>query len=131
MSNSRRNESYSERQPTPVRYFLPLSQIRILHLINILLQTCVAPDYVLVSKDKRDALVEALSEVLQGFYPTGDLKSDSLSHIVSRSHFDRLRGILGKSKGKIARGGKSDPQTLKFEITIVTDVDGNDELMKE
>lgn len=97
----------------------------------IVSQTCVAPDYVLVAKNKRDALAEALSETLQGFYPNGDLNSDSLSRIVSRSHFDRLNGVLGKTKGKIARGGKSDPQTLRFEITVVTDVDGDDELMKE
>ena len=95
------------------------------------MQTCIAPDYVLVPKDRQDALVQALRENISTFYPEGAMHSASYGRIVSSSHFERLKALLSRSKGVIAAGGETNDQALKFAPTIVKDVTGGDSLMEE
>lgn len=83
-------------------------------------QTCVAPDYVYVHKEKMQALLDALDEALDSFYPDGALKSDDYPHMINEHHFSRVVGLM---KGAtIAKGGHTNPETLQIEPTILTDV---------
>lgn len=96
-------------------------------------QICVAPDYILAERSIVDALVEALKAHYHSFYPEGALKSDSYGSIVSDYHFERLKGLLRRTKGKIVVGGKWDEEPGKrgFEPTIVVDVKPGDSLLEE
>jgi hypothetical protein len=97
-------------------------------------QTCVAPDYILIQREKQAELVEALQAHLQAFYPEsegGAFGSASYGRIVNRAHFERLKGILGRTKGKVVIGGNVNEEKLKIEPTIVADVSASDSLMEE
>jgi len=65
-------------------------------------QTCIAPDYVLVSEQRRDALIEQLVNVTRKSYPSIKDNSDYTS-IISRRHYDRLRALLTDAEMKGAR----------------------------
>ena len=95
------------------------------------MQTCTAPDYILVPAEAQDKLIEAFTEVFKTFYPDGALKSDSYSRIVSNIHFKRVKGLLDATKGKIALGGETDEEQRFIAPTIVRDVTFEDSLMSE
>ncbi|EJD05268.1 aldehyde dehydrogenase [Fomitiporia mediterranea MF3/22] len=94
-------------------------------------QTCIAPDYVLVLKSKQEELVSAMKEVIVERYPQGALASDSYGRVVNAAHFERLRELLARSKGRLAIQGEVDPERLKIAPTVLTDVPGDDSLMEE
>lgn len=71
-------------------------------------QSCVAPDYVLCSKDICDNLLPAIREAMEDFYGKELHTCPDLSRIVSQRHWTRLMELLRKSKGKVVIGGESD-----------------------
>ncbi|KAJ7146893.1 aldehyde dehydrogenase [Mycena epipterygia] len=91
-------------------------------------QLCVAPDYVLIPRTHQAAFVEAFTEAYKESFPDGSLASDSIARIVSVEHHARLADILKRTTGKVVLGGKA--EGLKLELTLVTDVGGNDSLME-
>ena len=56
-------------------------------------QTCVAPDYVLVSEDRRDAFVEAARRHIAAMYPTLAGNRD-YTRIINLHHYRRLDGLV-------------------------------------
>lgn len=70
-------------------------------------QSCVAPDYVLCSKETRDALLPAICEALETFYGPDPQQSPDLGRIVTDKHWSHLMELLGKSKGTVKIGGES------------------------
>ncbi len=56
-------------------------------------QTCIAPDYVLVEREKLEALAEALIEEAQRFYPPVTAKTHYTSLVGSRAQERLLRGL--------------------------------------
>ncbi|TFK73844.1 aldehyde dehydrogenase [Pluteus cervinus] len=97
--------------------------------INNAGQICVAPDYVLISKHRQDAFVQALKKHYAEFYPDGALKSDSYGRIVNETHHARLVNVLKGTKGTIVVGGKAEGR--EFEPTVVKDVKSGDSLLDE
>ncbi|CAE6505027.1 unnamed protein product [Rhizoctonia solani] len=95
-------------------------------------QTCVAPDYVLVPRQGQAALVKELEAAYKEFYPQGAKHSDSYSRIISTGHWDRVKGMLDGTSGKVVVGGGADAdRESKFIApTVVKDVDAGDTLMK-
>lgn len=93
-------------------------------------QICVAPDYVLIPREKQDEFVAELKKHHDDFFPEGTLRSKSFGRIVSAAHHERLVRVLNGTQGKIVLGGHSD-ELKGFEATIVRDVQGNDSLMEE
>ncbi|CEL57774.1 hypothetical protein RSOLAG1IB_02518 [Rhizoctonia solani AG-1 IB] len=95
-------------------------------------QTCVAPDYVIVPREGQDALVKELQAVYEEFYPQGAKSSDSYSRIISTGHWDRIKGMLDGTNGKVVLGGGADAdRNTKFIApTVVKDVGADDVLMK-
>ncbi|THH03861.1 hypothetical protein EW145_g5944, partial [Phellinidium pouzarii] len=80
------------------------------------------------------AFVEALKEVYAERYPEeegGAMGSRSYGRIVNRMHFDRLVGMMRRSKGKVVIGGETDEDRLKIGLTVVVDVEGDDALMED
>jgi coniferyl-aldehyde dehydrogenase len=65
-------------------------------------QTCVAPDYVLVPKDRVEAFVEAYKQAVTGFYPTLADNPDYTA-IVNPRHLARLNSYLQDATDKGAR----------------------------
>ena len=65
-------------------------------------QTCIAPDYVLISEGRRDALVEQLVRVTRKSYPRIRDNPDYTS-IVSMRHYERLRALVADAEERGAR----------------------------
>src|SRR5690606_12976544 len=62
-------------------------------------QTCIAPDYVLVARGSRDALVDALRAEVQARYP--DLAaSPDYTRIASDGHHARRRGLVDDARAR-------------------------------
>ena len=92
-------------------------------------QTCIAPDYLFLHQDIKDAFVEAFKKELAGLYPEGTEQSGQFVHIVKESAFDRLQGYL--KDGKIIAGGRSDKARLWMEPTLLDEVSPDAPVMQE
>lgn len=65
-------------------------------------QTCVAPDYVLVPRNRVDGFVAAYSKVVSSFYPT--LKDNpDYTAIINDRQLQRLKGLLSDAESKGAK----------------------------
>lgn len=94
-------------------------------------QTCIAPDYVLCSKDVEEIFIQECRLVLRDYYgPTPKLSKD-LARIVNKRHFCRIMKYLKDSKGIIALGGDADENDLWIEPTILVGVDPSEPIMSE
>ena len=92
-------------------------------------QTCIAPDYVLVTPDQRDALVEEIRGQLRAMYGDDAIASGDYARIINAHHYERLRGLL--SDGRTVIGGRSDAQRMMIEPTVLVDVTPDDPIMRE
>ena len=92
-------------------------------------QTCIAPDYVLVTPADRDKLIGAIEHELFEMYGSDRLGSADYCKIINRRHFDRLRPYL--DEGHVVIGGRVDEQACRIEPTVLTDVDENASVMAE
>ena len=92
-------------------------------------QTCVAPDFVLVQRDVREAFVAALGKSLREFYGGDARASADYGRIVNARHFERLVGYL--RDGKVAQGGANDASERFIAPTILTDVSPDAPVMQE
>ncbi|CAO3594972.1 unnamed protein product [Absidia cylindrospora] len=91
-------------------------------------QTCVAPDYVLVTKDHQEKLIVAIRKTLLKYYTSNPQKCESYGRIVSARQFDRLKGLLDHyDNSQIAVGGNSDRDDLYIEPTILQSISYKDE----
>ncbi|MCM1502852.1 MAG: aldehyde dehydrogenase [Bacteroidales bacterium] len=69
-------------------------------------QTCIAPDYIIVHEDVKDAFVKAYSESVAELHGS-DIKSDRhYARIVNDRAFDRITGYF--KDGNVIYGGESD-----------------------
>jgi aldehyde dehydrogenase (NAD+) len=90
-------------------------------------QTCIAPDYVLVERSVRDALVQKMSDTVTQFLADrpGGLR------VVNERQFDRLASYLSGTSGRVASGGGLDREALTIEATILVDPAPDDAVMGE
>ncbi|XP_045809637.1 aldehyde dehydrogenase family 3 member H1-like isoform X3 [Trifolium pratense] len=96
-------------------------------------QACVAPDYIITTKDFAPKLVDALKTELENFFGKNPLESVDLSRIVSSNHFARLTKLLDDNKvsGKIVCGGQKDESKLRIAPTLLLDVPRDSLIMSE
>ena len=92
-------------------------------------QTCVAPDYLLVTRPNVEPLLRHLREVLVEFYGTDVADSRDYGRIINEAHFDRLTGYLDGAD--VVIGGGSDRARLKIEPTVVMAPPPTSPLMSE
>jgi acyl-CoA reductase-like NAD-dependent aldehyde dehydrogenase len=71
-------------------------------------QTCIAPDYALVRRDRVDAFVRLFREKAAAFYPSLVDNRDYTS-IIDDRHYGRLAGLLADARAKGARVDTIDP----------------------
>ncbi|KAH9442886.1 hypothetical protein H4Q26_010811 [Puccinia striiformis f. sp. tritici PST-130] len=120
-------------------------------------QTCVAPDYILVSEQSEPKLIEATKQVMKEFFPpdNGNIQGNKLttnkvsdntippeskfSKMINQKHFDQLNNCSSETKGEIiklelnsgAQPESSDPDTLRIPLTLIRNVKIDDILMQE
>ncbi|XP_023171524.2 aldehyde dehydrogenase family 3 member B1 isoform X1 [Drosophila hydei] len=92
-------------------------------------QTCIAPDYILCSKEMEQKFIVEAKEVLKEWYGDNIQSSPDLSRVINQNNFQRLLGLM--KAGRIAVGGKFDASERFIEPTILVDVKPNDPVMEE
>lgn len=92
-------------------------------------QTCIAPDYIYCDAAIADELMHALAQEIRIQFGEAPLANDDYGRIVSVKHFDRLTGLIDPAK--IAYGGRTSPDTLQIEPTLLRDVEWGDAVMQE
>ena len=92
-------------------------------------QTCIAPDYLFLHEEIKDAFVEAFRKELAGLYPEGTEQSRLYVHIVRDKAFDRITGYL--KDGKVLCGGRFDREARWIEPTLLGDVSPEAPVMQE
>jgi aldehyde dehydrogenase (NAD+) len=92
-------------------------------------QTCIAPDYVLVARDKADQLVELIRRSIFDFYGNDPKASPDFARIVNDAHFTRLSGLL--DSGAAAVGGDTDRETRYIAPTVLREVAEDAAVMQE
>jgi len=92
-------------------------------------QTCVAPDYVLVERGRRDDLIGALRATIARFFGSDPKASPDFARIVTEKHVDRLAGYL--DGGRIVVGGDVDRAARYIAPTVLADVRDDAPVMRE
>jgi aldehyde dehydrogenase (NAD+) len=92
-------------------------------------QTCIAPDYLLVHADVRDALLHSMRETITGFYGPDARNSYDYGKIINEKRFDTLVRYLGD--GRVVCGGEYDRDALYIAPTLLEEVPANSPVMKE
>lgn len=92
-------------------------------------QTCVAPDYLLIKENLKDAFVNEMKTIIHDFFGDHPLENDQLVKIINQKHFDRLNHLLENQD--IIIGGHSSIESLKIEPTLVDHVSSYNPLMQE
>ncbi|MBQ7856107.1 MAG: aldehyde dehydrogenase [Alistipes sp.] len=92
-------------------------------------QTCIAPDYLLVHKEVKEELVEALRKEFRSLLGRKPHKSKHFVRIVNERAFDRLDGYLASAE--IVVGGNRDRAEKFIEPTIIDNVSPDSPIMQE
>ena len=82
-------------------------------------QTCTAHNYILIEKSILPAVLEEFKKAYKDFYPNGSRDSPDYGRIVTDKAFQRLKGMLDNSQGKIIFGGTLNEKERYIEQTLV------------
>ena len=99
-------------------------------------QTCIAPDYVLISPERRDAFVAALRAYVTQAYPALRDSADYTS-IVNARQYERLAGLVEEARARGATvvtlpdAAAHDPALRVFAPTLVLDAPEDTRVMQE
>lgn len=80
-------------------------------------QTCIAPDYVLVQKEYKKALVAAMIQEIEKAFGKNSKNSKDYGRIIHQKHFEKLEKDLDNQK--LLFGGEKDKDELYFGPTLV------------
>ena len=92
-------------------------------------QTCVAPDYILVSASIQAALEAHFVAAIATLFGADPEKSPDYGRIVNRAHYDRLVGYL--SDGRVVADGACNPDARFIPPTVLADVKRDAPVMGE
>lgn len=80
-------------------------------------QTCIAPDYVLIHEDVKDAFVEAFKEAIKELHGDDPQLSKHYVRMVSDKAFERVSGYI--AEGRVLAGGRVDASERYIEPTLI------------
>lgn len=93
-------------------------------------QSGLAPDYVLVPRDRSAVFVQLLGEAIGEFFGPTPSTSPDFARIVNQHHLERLARLLPGS-GRVAIGGDQDPANRYMAPTVLEDVGWDAPVMQE
>ncbi|UCE85914.1 MAG: aldehyde dehydrogenase family protein [Deltaproteobacteria bacterium] len=92
-------------------------------------QTCIAPDYVLVHREREAELVETLKQTLDAWYGEAPRENPDFGRIVNDRHHQRLAALL--KDGEVVVGGECDASDRYVAPTLLRNVRFDSALMRE
>ena len=99
-------------------------------------QTCIAPDYVLVSEARKDEFLTTAKATVEAMYGPDGPGSDSLAYarMVNANHYHRVKNLLDEAVSNgatVVTGGHTDDAENYIAPTLLTDVTANHAIMHE
>ena len=99
-------------------------------------QTCIAPDYVLVSETRKDEFLVTMKATIQAMYGADGPGADSpgYARMVNETHYRRVKNLLDEAVqngANVVTGGKTDDTENYIEPTLLSDVTADHAIMKE
>ena len=92
-------------------------------------QTCVAPDYVLGTRETLGRLASALADAIHDLYGSAVDRNPDYGRIVNDAQFERLVSYLGD--GEAVSGGGHDATDRFIEPTVLAGVDRGSPVMRD
>lgn len=92
-------------------------------------QTCVAPDYILCDASVKNQFVAEVKRQIRKQFGKTPLKNPDYGKIINQKHFSRIMGLIDTDK--VVFGGRSNPDTLQIEPTVMDHVTWEDAVMGE
>lgn len=92
-------------------------------------QTCIAPDYVLVHREREEELVRELELATRSFYGDDPKTTPDYARVVNGRHHERLTKLL--ESGRPAFGGEIDAEQNYLAPTVLRDVAPDSPIMQE
>ncbi len=92
-------------------------------------QTCVAPDYIFCEESIHDRLAEEIKKQITKQFGPEPLQNPDYGKMINEKHFRRVCGLIDSAK--VIHGGKTNPDTLQVEPTVLDGVAGEDAVMQE
>ncbi|MEO6998247.1 MAG: aldehyde dehydrogenase family protein [Terracoccus sp.] len=92
-------------------------------------QTCVAPDYVLATREVIDGLKPLLQKAIGDFFGDDPASSPDYGRIIDDRHFDRLSSLIDPQR--VVVGGASDAPTRYIEPTVLDGITGDHPVMQD
>ena len=92
-------------------------------------QTCIAPDYILIHKDVKDAFVKAFAQQVELLHGKDPKQDEHYVRMVSDRAFERVAGYL--KEGTVLYGGQTDAQQRYIAPTLLGNVSPDSKVMTE
>ena len=92
-------------------------------------QTCIAPDYILIHKDVKDAFVRAFAEQVELLHGSDPKQDEHYVRMVNDRAFKRVAGYL--KEGTVLYGGQTDAQQRYIAPTLLGNVSPDSKVMTE
>ncbi|NJO43976.1 MAG: aldehyde dehydrogenase [Cyanobacteria bacterium CRU_2_1] len=92
-------------------------------------QSCVAPDYILVDRRIKSALIPAMQTAIQSFFGIDPAQSPDYARIISDRHFSRLVNLM--QNGNVLIGGETKPDERYIAPTLLDQGSLDDPIMQE
>ena len=92
-------------------------------------QTCIAPDYLLVDKKVKPALMAAIKTAIHEFYGDDPQKSPDYSRIINQRQLERLSAFI--KNGEIVVGGQVKPEDRYIAPTVIDNVSWDSPVMQD
>ncbi|WP_310619174.1 coniferyl aldehyde dehydrogenase [Flexibacterium corallicola] len=99
-------------------------------------QTCISPDYVLVTNDRRDAFIQEYKSAFQSMYPTIE-NNENYTAIINERHHTRITSLIDDAHAKGANIIRADDGkfagdgTRRIAPHLIVDATDDMEVMQE
>lgn len=96
-------------------------------------QICIAPDFVLIDKSRKEEFVTCLKTHVQKKWGADPKQSPDYGRIINDRHVNRIASLLKETKGEVILGGMDtvDPQGHFFPPTLVVNPQDGEPLLTE
>lgn len=99
-------------------------------------QTCIAPDYILIPKNKQEEFIKEYSEATKRmfFKNPQEINEDSYTKIINKKHFNRIVALIDDASAKgalVSFGGQYKEESQTINPTILTQLSSDAVIMEE
>lgn len=92
-------------------------------------QTCVAPDYLLIDRSVKEEFLKLFTQTVAKMYGENPLENHDYGKIINRKHYDRLVGLMDRTK--LIYGGGTNPDALQIAPAVMDNISREDAIMQE